>query len=130
MGGFTRLVASEGGKPDGLEAEMPSFFVRQYTTAEIARYGRFGVLNRPFSVVQFADRGGFEALQEQFVYIAETDRTCSCARCNIVISLFSLNYIIRRPTTCSCARCRTWRHQTRPPPCPSATRTADPDPRP
>jgi len=73
MGGFTRLVASEGGKPDGLEAEMPSFFVRQYTTAEIARYGHFGVLNRPFSVVQFADRGGFEALQEQFVYIAETD---------------------------------------------------------
>jgi len=73
MGGFTRLVASEDGKPDGLEAEMPSFFVRQYTTAEIARYGHFGVLNRPFSVVQFADRGGFEALQEQFVYIAETD---------------------------------------------------------
>ena len=73
MTGFTRLVASEGGKPDGLEAEMPSFFVRQYTTAEIARYGHFGVLNRPFSVVQFADKGGFEALQEQFVYIAETD---------------------------------------------------------
>ena len=73
MGGFTRLVASEDGEPDGLEAEMPSFFVRQYTTAEIARYGHFGVLNRPFSVVQFADRGGFEALQEQFVYIAETD---------------------------------------------------------
>ena len=42
MGGFTRLVASEDGKPDGLEAEMPSFFVRQYTTAEIARYGHFG----------------------------------------------------------------------------------------
>ena len=42
MGGFTRLVASEGGQPDGLEVEMPSVFVRQYTTAEIARYGHFG----------------------------------------------------------------------------------------
>ena len=73
MGGFTRLVASEGGAPDGLEVEMPSVFVKQYTTAEIARYGHFGVLNRPYSVVQWIDRGGMAKLAEPYVYIAETD---------------------------------------------------------
>ena len=31
MGGFTRLVASEDGKADGLEDEMPSLFVAQLT---------------------------------------------------------------------------------------------------
>ena len=73
MGGFTRLVASEGGKPDGLEGEMPSAFVVQYTAAEIHRYGDFGVLNRPYSVVQWIERGGMAALAEAYVYIAETD---------------------------------------------------------
>ena len=52
---------------------MPSVFVRQYTTSEIARYGHFGVLNRPFSVVQFIERGGFARIAEAYVYIAETD---------------------------------------------------------
>ena len=73
MTNFTRLVASEGGAPDGLEGEIPSIFVRQYTTAEIARYGHFGVLNRPFSVQQFIDNGGLERVVEQYIYIAETD---------------------------------------------------------
>ena len=73
MTGFTRLVASENGEPDGLEGEVPSAFVRQYTTAEIAQYGHFGVLNRPFSVVQFIQNGGFERIKEPHVWIAETD---------------------------------------------------------
>ena len=73
MGGFTRLVASEEAKADGLEGEMPSVFVRQYTTAEIAQYGHFGVLNRPYSVVQFIANGGFERIREAYIYIAETD---------------------------------------------------------
>ncbi len=73
MTGFTRLVASEDGKSDGLEGEMPSAFVRQYTTREIARYGHFGVLNRPFSVQQFVDSGGLTRIREDYVYIAETD---------------------------------------------------------
>jgi len=73
MANFTRLVASEEGKSDGLEMEMPSVFVRQYTTAEIAKYGHFGVLNRPFSVQQFIDGGHLARIREAFVYIAETD---------------------------------------------------------
>ena len=52
-----RLVASEGGKPDGLEAEMPSVFVKQMTPEELAKHGHFGVLNRPHSVQQMIDTG-------------------------------------------------------------------------
>ena len=37
MGGFTRLVASEGGASDGLEVEMPSVFVAQMTQAGATR---------------------------------------------------------------------------------------------
>jgi len=66
-------VASEGGEADGLEAEIPSAFVRQYTTAEIARYGHFGVLNRPYSMQQWLDGGGLGHIAEAYVYIAETD---------------------------------------------------------
>ena len=50
MTGFTRLCASKGGEPDGLEAHIPSVFVPQLTTEVLAKYGHFGVLNRPHSV--------------------------------------------------------------------------------
>jgi hypothetical protein len=73
MGGFTRLCATEGGAPDGLQAEMPSIYVAQMSAAEIARHGHFGVLNRPTSVLALIGRGWFESIPESFVYVAETD---------------------------------------------------------
>ena len=73
MTGFTRMVASEDGKPDGLEEEMPSVFVTQLTTAELSTLGHFGVLNRPYSVIQFIARGHLARIPEDYVYIAETD---------------------------------------------------------
>lgn len=73
MTGFTRLVASEDGKPDGLEVEMPSVFVKQLTAAELATLGHFGVMNRPYSVVQYIAQGHLDRLKEDYVYIAETD---------------------------------------------------------
>ena len=73
MSGFTRLVASEGGKSDGLESEMPSVFVKQMTPQELAAHGHFGVLNRPYSVQQMIDSGALAAIREAYVYIAETD---------------------------------------------------------
>jgi hypothetical protein len=73
MGGFTRLVASPKAQPDGLEDEMPSVFVKEYTHEEIAQYGHFGVLNRPYSVVQLVEAGGLTKIAEEYVYIAETD---------------------------------------------------------
>jgi hypothetical protein len=73
MGGFTRLCATEGGAPDGLETEMSSVFVAQMSAAEIARHGHFGVLNRPTSVLALIGRGWFDSIPESFVYVAETD---------------------------------------------------------
>ena len=70
MTGFTRMVASEDGKPDGLEGEMPSVFVTQLTTAELSTLGHFGVLNRPYSVIQFIARGHLARIPEDYVYIA------------------------------------------------------------
>ena len=52
MTGFTRLCASKDGLPDGLEKYIPSVFVKQLTTEVLAKYGHFGVLNRPHSVVE------------------------------------------------------------------------------
>ena len=71
--GFTRLVASENGAADGLEGEIPSVFMVQMTTAELAKHGNFGVLNRPVSVQSWIDRGGLESVEEEYIYIAETD---------------------------------------------------------
>ena len=73
MSGFTRLVASEGGEPDGLESEMPSVFVAQLTTEMLAKHGQYGVLNRPHSVKQMIDSGALGTIREAYVYIAETD---------------------------------------------------------
>ena len=73
MTGFTRIMATAGGKPDGLESEMPSVFTVEYTPDEIAKYGHFGVLNRPYSVQQWLDQGGLGRIPEAYVYIAETD---------------------------------------------------------
>jgi len=73
MTGFTRLVSSEDAKPDELEGEIPSVFVRSLTTAELATLGHFGVLNRPFSVVQMIEQGYLDTIPEEYVYIAETD---------------------------------------------------------
>ena len=53
MTGFTRLCASKDGLPDGVEKVVPSVFVKQLTTEVLAKYGHFGVLNRPHSVVEF-----------------------------------------------------------------------------
>ena len=40
------------GEPDGLERHIPSVFVQQLSTEVLAKYGHFGVLNRPHSVVE------------------------------------------------------------------------------
>ena len=74
MTGFTRLCASKDGLPDGLEDYIPSVFVPQLTTEVLAKYGHFGVLNRPHSVVEFFKRPEMRArIKEEYVYIAETD---------------------------------------------------------
>ena len=44
MGGFTRLCATPGGKPDGLENEIPSVFTVELSEEVQAEHLRFGVL--------------------------------------------------------------------------------------
>ena len=52
MTGFTRLVAHGDARPDGLENEIPSFFVKEYTQRDYARFRGYRVINRPYSVTQ------------------------------------------------------------------------------
>ena len=74
MTGFTRLCASKGGKPDGLEAYVPSMFVPELTHQQMMQLGGYGVINRPWSVVHFFQNAELESrIQEDFIFIAETD---------------------------------------------------------
>lgn len=74
MTGFSRLVATPGGKPDGLEAEIPSIFVKEYEGFDMQRFHGYRVINRPHSVVQLLGMlDAWTGIVEDFVYIAETD---------------------------------------------------------
>ncbi len=73
MGGFTRLVSSPGGKPDGIEVEIPSVFYAELGEVEMRRYGHFAVLNRPLAVVRWLEGSGLARVPEPYIYIAETD---------------------------------------------------------
>lgn len=94
MTGFTRLVASENGKPDGLEDEMPSVFVKQLSQMELSKLGHFGVLNRPYSVVQFIAAGHLTRIKESFVYIAEV-RDCPRVNASLLLFLLCLSSQVR-----------------------------------
>jgi hypothetical protein len=74
MTGFTRLVASGHARPDGVEDEVPSFFVTEYDGAEIQKFKGYRVINRPYSVVQLVASAYWrESISEEYVLIAETD---------------------------------------------------------
>jgi len=74
MTGFSRLVATPGGRPDGLEGEIPSIFVREYDGAQLSRFQGYRVINRPYSVVQLLEKADvWRSIAEEYIYIAETD---------------------------------------------------------
>ena len=74
MSNFTRLCPSPKGEPDGVEKYIPTIFVEQLTTEVLAKYGHFGVLNRPHSVMEFFKNPALRArVVEEYVLIAETD---------------------------------------------------------
>ena len=74
MAGFTRLCATPGGKPDGLEAEMDTIFTTELPAEVLASHFHFGVLNRPNSFKQlFEVPGMLEKVTSPFVMILETD---------------------------------------------------------
>ena len=71
--GFTRLVASPQGRPDGLEQDVPSVFVKEYDGVMLAKFHGYRVVNRPYSIVQFINDGGLRSISESYLFIAETD---------------------------------------------------------
>ena len=74
MAGFTRLCATPGGKPDGLEAEMDTIFTTELPAEVLASHFHFGVLNRPNSFKQlFEVPGMLEKVTSPYVMILETD---------------------------------------------------------
>ena len=74
MTGFTRLVAHSNGEPDGLEHEIPSYFVKEYSGADLVRFQGYRVINRPYSVVQLLASAYWKrGVREEYVFIAETD---------------------------------------------------------
>lgn len=73
LAGFTRLVSSPEARADGLQDEIPSIFVRQYTRAELSPFKYYPVLNRPYAIVQWIASGGLEGIQEAYIWMAETD---------------------------------------------------------
>lgn len=73
MTGFTRLVASGGARPDGLEGEIPSVFTPEWDARDLGRFHGYRVINRPRSVVHFLRTAEYRALEEEYVFIAETD---------------------------------------------------------
>ena len=74
MLGFHRLCATPGGKPDGLEGEIPTIFTVQLSDAVINSHFGFGVLNRPNSVKQLLATPSMRMqLVAPFVLLLETD---------------------------------------------------------
>ena len=74
-GCLLRLVASKDGLPDGLEDEIPSIFLKEMSPELLAqKYGSFGVLNRPYTVVKLVNSPELMArFHEDYIFIAETD---------------------------------------------------------
>ena len=74
MEGFTRLCATRDGRPDGLEAEIPSAFTVELSQQVLASHFHFGVLNRPNSVKQLFETAGLlDHITSDFMLILETD---------------------------------------------------------
>jgi len=76
MAAFTRLCATPGGVPDGLQDEIPTLFTVELSAAVLAKHFYFGVLNRPNSVKQLMESRTLLAeirKTSDFVLILETD---------------------------------------------------------
>ena len=76
MAAFTRLCATRGGVPDGLENEIPTLFTVELSAEVLNSHFGFGVLNRPNSVKQLMESATL--LKEirktsDYVLILETD---------------------------------------------------------
>ena len=74
LGGFTRLLATPGAKPDALVAEIPTVVVRAlgYGSCAECDHG-FVVLNRPWALLQYARTAAYREMEESYIFTMETD---------------------------------------------------------
>lgn len=73
VGGFTRLV-SDRVSTDELASTIPSVFLPAIDDTILdERYGGFKVLNRPYSMLKFLEQSGLDHIEEDYIYLAETD---------------------------------------------------------
>ena len=113
MTGFTRLVARGNADADGLENEIPSYFVKEYTQRDYARFHGYRVINRPYSVVQFLQSAYYkEKVGEDYLFIAETD--------HILTQPLPNKASLVRHERAPCARRRRPTREAEPEPQPSA----------
>lgn len=77
MAGFMRLLSGKKSKPDGLEDQMDTIIVDELPMGVLAKYGFFGVLNRPHSVLALLTqpelREKYDSIPEDYLFIGETD---------------------------------------------------------
>ena len=74
IGNFTRLLNTPGAKPDGLMDEIPTVLVSQLSggRCDTCDHG-FIVMNRPWGLRQFVAHAAFAHIQEDYIFIVETD---------------------------------------------------------
>ena len=74
VGGFTRLLNTPGAKPDGLMDEIPTVLVSQlqHGRCDECDHG-FIVMNRPWGLRQLVGMPAFEHIEEDYIFIVETD---------------------------------------------------------
>eukprot|EP01065_Artemidia_motanka_P001216 TRINITY_DN10561_c0_g1_i2.p1 TRINITY_DN10561_c0_g1~~TRINITY_DN10561_c0_g1_i2.p1 ORF type:complete len:551 (+),score=188.13 TRINITY_DN10561_c0_g1_i2:56-1708(+) len=74
MGEFTRLVACKPETIPKWKDEVPSFYVEQLSDDDTKKFKGYGVINRPYSVLQWLQHAeGMAAVREDYIFIAETD---------------------------------------------------------
>jgi len=74
MGGFTRLFNTPNARPDSLMDEIPTLLVRQLNHGSCAECDRgFIVMNRPWGVVQLVESELYQRIEEDYIFIIETD---------------------------------------------------------
>ena len=94
MTGLTRLVAHGQATKDGLEAEMPTFFVKEYGQSDYVRFKGYRVINRPYSVVQLLASDYWKReIREDYIYIAETDHVLTQPLPNLAAKGSPMAYI-------------------------------------
>ena len=74
IGNFTRLLNTPNARPDGLMDEIPTVLVSQLNPGRCDECDHaFIVMNRPWGLRQFVSHPAFAHIEEEYIFIVETD---------------------------------------------------------